>query len=61
MAQTNTYDPAATDRDERRWDRWGRLTLVIGVVLLVWPVLMTSLCPRRRPSPRAGEGAILAA
>ncbi len=41
MAQTNTYDPAATDRDERRWDRWGRLTLVIGVVLLVWPVLST--------------------
>ncbi len=61
MGQTDTYDPTSTDRDERRWDRWGRLTLVIGVVLPVWPVLMTSLRPRRRPSPRVGEGAILAA
>ncbi|MCW5865328.1 MAG: hypothetical protein KIT52_19735 [Anaerolineae bacterium] len=49
MAQTNTYDPTATDRDERRWDRWGRLTLVIGVVLLVWPVL-TTLATYRYPT-----------
>ncbi len=49
MAQTNTYDPTVTDRDERRWDRWGRLTLMIGVVLLVWPVL-TTLATYRYPS-----------
>ena len=40
MTQTNTHDPTATDRDERRWDRWGRLTLVIGVLLVVWPVFL---------------------
>ena len=38
MTHTNTHDPTATDRDERRWDRWGWITLVIGVLLVVWPV-----------------------
>jgi hypothetical protein len=41
MSQNNSHDPTATDRDERRWDRWGWITLIIGVLLVVWPVFLT--------------------
>ena len=40
MAQSNTDDPATSDRDERRWDGWGWITLAAGVVLIVWPILL---------------------
>ena len=40
MTQSNTHDPTAADRDERRWDRWGWITLGIGVLLVVWPVFL---------------------
>ena len=49
MTQSDTHDPTATDRDERRWDRWGWMTLVIGIVLIVWPML-TTLATFRYPS-----------
>ncbi len=38
MTQSNTHDPTAADRDERRWDRWSWITLAVGVLLVVWPV-----------------------
>ena len=41
MDQNDSHDPATTDRDERRWDRWGWITLVIGVLLIVWPIFLT--------------------
>ena len=40
MAQSNTDDPATSDRDERRWDGWGWITLAAGVLLIVWPILL---------------------
>ena len=50
MTQSNIHDhQMANGPDERRWDRWGWITLVIGVLLVVWPV-MVSLYAFRFPS-----------
>ncbi len=49
MALSDTDNSTTTDRDERRWDRWGWITLIIGVLLVVWPV-MVALYAFRFPS-----------
>jgi len=49
MAHTNTHDAITNERDERLWDRWSWITLFIGVVLVVWPV-MVALYAFRFPS-----------
>ena len=41
MTAANDVTEVTTDRDERRWDRWSRLILLIGILLVVWPVLTT--------------------
>ena len=51
MTQSNTHDPTAADRNERRWDRWGWITLGIGVLLVVWPVFL-ALVAFRYPTER---------
>ncbi len=48
---TATDDPTEliTDRDERQWNRWSRLILIIGGLLVVWP-LLTTLYAYRYPT-----------
>jgi len=49
MTNANNPTELTTNRDERRWERWSRLTLVIGILLVVWP-LLTTLYAYRYPT-----------